>query len=191
MIKTKKGKKQFQNCLALIFILAPKINLSMYYRFGKVFHFLSVLVFIFVFLYTYAALPDLVAYEMNSQGEISKIMSKDTFFYVGIILFILLNVILITPGKLIENQSTINLKRLFPIGDIFRDYMLTWIYSFVGIINISLCIMSLFVHSLNNQNEISSGEFNFFFYLIPVFFVVWIGGLFWILVKKFKSLQSN
>jgi hypothetical protein len=163
----------------------------MYYRFGKVFHFLSVLIFIFVLLYTYAALPDQVAYEIDRQGAISKMISKNAFFYTGIILFVVLNVILITPGKLIENQGTKNIKRLFPIGDIFRDYMLTWIYSFVGIINISLCIMSLFVHSINNQNEISSGDFNFFFYLIPVFFVVWIVGLFWILVKKFKSLQSN
>lgn len=163
----------------------------MYYRFGKVFHFLSVLIFIFVLLYTYAALPDQVAYEIDSQGAISKMISKNAFFYTGIILFVVLNVSLITPGKLIENQGTKNIKKLFPIGDIFRDYMLTWIYSFVGIINISLCIMSLFVHSINNQNEISSGDFNFFFYLIPVFFVVWIVGLFWILVKKFKSLQSN
>ena len=163
----------------------------MYYRFGKVIHFLSVLVFIFVFLYTYSALPEQVAYEIDSQGGISKIMTKNSFFYIGIILFLVLNVILITPGKLIENQSTINLKKLFPIGDVFRDYILAWIYSFVGIINISLCIMCIFVHSINNQNEISSGEFNFFFYLIPVFFVVWIVGLFWILLQKFKSLQSN
>lgn len=163
----------------------------MYYRFGKVFHFLSVLIFIFVFLYTYSALPDQVIYEIDSRRGESKIMTKDSFFYIGIILFMVLNVILIIPGKLIENQSTKNLKKLFPIGDIFRDYILTWIYSFVGIINISLCIMCLFVHSLNNQNEISSGEFNFFFYLIPIFFVVWIVGLFWILLQKFKSLQSN
>ncbi|WP_373496839.1 DNA topoisomerase IV [Aquiflexum sp.] len=163
----------------------------MYYRFGKVFHFLSVLIFIFVFLYTYAALPDLVVYEIDSQEGLSKIISKNTFFYAVIILFVVLNIILITPGKLIENQSTKNLSKIFPVGDVYRDYILTWIYSFVGIINISLSILCIFVHSINNQNEISSGDFNFFFYLIPVFFVVWIVGLFWILFQKFKSLQSN
>lgn len=163
----------------------------MYYRFGKVFHFLSVLLFIIIFLYTYSSLSEQVAYEIDNQGSVSKVISKNSFFYLGIILFLILNVILIVPGKLIENQGTKNIKKLFPIGDVFRDYMLTWIYSFVGIINVSLCIMSIFVLSINNQNEISSGEFNFFFYLIPVFFVVWIVGLFWILLQKFKSLQSN
>ena len=163
----------------------------MYYRFGKVFHFLSVLLFIFSFLYIYSALNELVVLEISEEGKVVKSMSKNTFFYSGLLIFIILNVALLTPAKLIEHQSTKNLKRLFPIGDEFRDYMLTWIYSFVGIINFSLSIMSLFVHSINNQNEISTGSFVFFFYLIPIFFVVWVIGLFWILLKKFTTIQNK
>lgn len=163
----------------------------MYYRFGKVFHFISVLVFILSFLYIYASLSDVVAYQLDKNGGFLKSVPKETFFYSGIILFIVLNVLMITPGKLIENQSTPNLKRIFPKGDKLSDFMLAWIYSFVGIINISLMIMALFVHSINNQNEISSGQFSFFFYLIPILFVIWIAGLFWVLIQKFKSVQSN
>jgi hypothetical protein len=161
----------------------------MYYRFGKVFHFISVLFFVFAFLYIYASLPDMVAYQLNEDGVGIKILTKSTFFYSGILLFLFLNVLLVVPAKLIENQGTANLNRLFPIGDVFRDYMLTWIYSFIAILNISLCILGLFVHSINNQNEIATGEFSFFFYLVPIFFVVWIGGLFWIILQKFRSLQ--
>ncbi|RPA69189.1 DNA topoisomerase IV [Cyclobacteriaceae bacterium YHN15] len=163
----------------------------MYYRFGKVFHFLSVLLFIFSFLYIYSALNELVVLEISEEGEVVKSMGRNTFFYSGLLIFIILNVTLLTPAKLIEHQSTKNLKRLFPIGDVFRDYMLTWIYSFIGIINFSLSIMALFVHSINNQNEISTGSFAFFFYLIPIFFVVWVIGLFWILLKKFTAIQKN
>lgn len=162
----------------------------MYYRFGKAFHFLSVLLFIISFLYFYSALPEIVIYELNEEGLGEKFMSRNIFFYSGIIFFLILNLILITPGKMIENQSTPNFKRLFPTGDQFRDYILAWIYSFVGVINISLSILALFIHSINNQNEIASGDFAFFFYLIPIFFVVWIVGLFWILIKKFKSIQN-
>jgi hypothetical protein len=163
----------------------------MYYRFGKVFHFLSVLLFIFSFLYIYSALNELVVLEISEEGEVVKSMGKNTFFYSGLLIFIILNVTLLTPAKLIEHQSTKNLKKLFPIGDEFRDYMLTWIYSFIGIINFSLSIMGLYVHSINNQNEISTGSFAFFFYLIPIFFVVWVIGLFWILLKKFTAIQKN
>lgn len=163
----------------------------MYYRFGKAFHFISVLFFVFAFLYIYASLPDLVSYQLNEDGVGIKIITKSSFFYTGIILFLVLNVLLIAPGKLIENQSTANLKRLFPTGDVFRDYMLTWIYSFVGIINVSLCILGIFVLSINNQNEMATSEFTFFFYLVPIFFVVWILGLFWILIQKFKSIKKQ
>ncbi len=163
----------------------------MYFRFGKVFHFFSVLLFVFFFLYIYSALSDQVVYSIDDQGNVLKLIPKETFFYSGLILFIILNVIVILPAKLIENQSTKTIKRLFPIGDISRDYMLTWAYSFAGIINISLAILAFFVHSINNQNEIGTGEFAIFFYLIPVFFVVWMVGLFWILGQKFKSIQAK
>jgi hypothetical protein len=146
--------------------------------------------FIFAFLYTYSALPDLVGFEQDETGEFTKSGTKSTFFYIGIIVFGLLNLLLALPAKMIEKQSTPNLKRLFPKGDTHTDYLVAWMYSFIGVINISLCIMSLFVHAINNQNEIGTSSFSFFFYLVPVLFVVWIIGLFWILLGKFKSIQK-
>jgi hypothetical protein len=163
----------------------------MYYRFGKVFHFISVVLFLFTFLYFYSAMPDVVAYEIDQNGYIAKEMSKSSFFYLGIILFALLNLVMVTVAKLIENKSTKSFKQLFPTGDIFRDYMLTWIYSFTAVINISLAIMTLFIHTINNQNEISPDSYSFFFYLIPILFVVWIIALFWILLQKFNSIKNN
>lgn len=163
----------------------------MYFRFGKVFHFISVLLFLFTFLYFYSAMPDVISYELDENGYATKEISKSTFFYIGIILFGILNFVLITPAKLIENKSTKTFRQLFPTGDIFRDYMLTWIYSFTGVVNISLSIMSLFIHAINNQNEISSGSYSFFFYLIPILFLVWIIALFWILLQKFNSIRSS
>lgn len=163
----------------------------MYYRFGKVFHFISILLFLFTFLYFYSAMPDIIAYELDENGYATKEISKGTFFYIGIILFAVLNFVLITPAKLIENKSTKTFRQLFPTGDVFRDYMLTWIYSFTGVINISLAIMSLFIHAINNQNEIGSGSYSFFFYLIPILFLVWIIVLFWILLQKFNAIRNN
>jgi hypothetical protein len=161
----------------------------MYFRFGKVFHFFSVLLFIFSFLFIYASLSEQVAYAIDEQGAVLKQISKESFFYIGIIFFVVLNVLIIFPGKMVENQSTKNIKRLFPVGDPSRNHLLIWIYSFAGIINISLSIMMLFVKSINHQNEISMSAFSVFFYLIPVLFVVWIIALFWVLLEKFKSVQ--
>jgi hypothetical protein len=136
-------------------------------------------------------MPDYVAYELDENGYTSKEISKSTFFYIGIILFALLNLVMVTVSKLIENKSTKTLRQLFPTGDKFRDYILTWSYSFTAVINVTLAVMTLFIHTINNQNEIGPDSYSFFFFLIPILFVVWIIALFWILLQKFNSLKSN
>jgi hypothetical protein len=163
----------------------------MYTRFGKVIHFISILVFIFALLYSYAALSDMVAYEVGDRGEAIKLIGKSQFFYSGILIFLFLNIIIATPAKLIEYQYSANIKRLFPKGDIYRDYLLAWLYSFIGIINISLSILVLFVHRINNPYEIEPAKFAFFFYIVPVFFVVWVVGLIYIGYKKFQEVSKK
>ena len=162
----------------------------MYRRFAKAFHLLSVLLFVFMFMYIYASLPETVAYQVNEAGFPIKAFTRDTFFYIGIAVFLLLNLVLIIPAKLIQKQASFNLKRLFPKFDPFTDQMLGWLYSFGAVLNITIAIIALYVHSINNQNEISSADFNPFFYMVPVFFVVWIIGLFIILGKKLKQVRA-
>lgn len=162
----------------------------MYYRFGKAFHFISVFVFLIVFLYSYAALSEQVVFGLDEEGYVTSIISKSLFFYVGVTSFLIINLLFVLPAKMIENGSTINLKRLFPRGTEYWDYMVAWLYSFTGVLNVSMIIMSVMVHSINNQNDVNEGIGGFFFYLIPVLFVMWIIALFWIMLKKFQSMQK-
>ena len=108
----------------------------MYSRFGKVFHFLSILIFLVVFLYIYALLPQTVAYEIDPAGYTIQRGSRDGFFFMGMGLFLLSNFLILFPAKLIERQSMKSLRKLFPIGDPVSDNMLSWLYSFTGIIKI-------------------------------------------------------
>lgn len=163
----------------------------MYTRFAKVFYFLSVGLFLFVFLYVYAASPEYVSYQVSEAGMPVKQISKDGFFYITVMVFLVFNVLMILPGKLIELQYSLSLKRLFPKGDIHRDKMLAWIYSFTGILNVSAAIVVFYIHSISNQNEIASSEFSFFFYLVPVLLLIWIVGLFYILSNKMKQLKAG
>jgi hypothetical protein len=162
----------------------------MYSRFAKAFHLLSVMLFVILFMYIYAALPENVAYQIDDAGMPVRSIARDTFFWIGIVTFIVLNLILLTPGKMIEKKATANLRKLFPTGDPFRDKMLGWIYSFAAVINVSTVIIAFYVHSINNQYEIRSEEFNPFFYMIPLFFLVWIILLFVILGNKLKQVRS-
>jgi hypothetical protein len=163
----------------------------MYTRFAKFFYFLSIGLFLFVLLYAYASMPDFATYEQNSEGLPLKQVSKESFFYITVIVFFIYNVILIVPAKLIEMKNSTPLRRLFPVGDTFRDPMVAWIYSFIAVLNLSISIMVFYIHSLTNQNEIDSSEYNFFFYLVPVFLVVWVFGLLYLLAGKMKQVKTG
>jgi hypothetical protein len=161
----------------------------MYSRFAKVFYLISILFFIAGFLYVYATLPEVVSYEVNEAGN-PRDISRDAFFFVALAIFMVLNLLVIVPAKLIENQSLGRVGRLFEVGGPFRDQMLGWIYSFIGIINISSLILTFYVFRINTIKGSGSGGIDFLFYLVPLFFLVWIVVLFIILGKKIKQIQS-
>lgn len=163
----------------------------MYYRFGKATYFLSVLLFIFVLLYFYSALPEQVSVQMDKLGNSTWDIQKASFFYGMICLFVLVNLMVLLPPKLLETKTHQGLRRIFPVGDVFRDYFLAWFYSFGFVLNLSLGLMVFYAHSINNQNEIASSDYNVFFYSVPVLFLVWVIGFFLILIGKFKQVQQK
>jgi len=162
----------------------------MYSRLAKAFYFLTTVFFIIVFLYIYALLPQKLSYEVKIDEVPTHQISKDAFFFISLALFVVLNFLIIVPVKMIENQSVSRFRKVFRIGDPFRDHMIAWIYSFSGIININLVIMAFFILRINNLSGIGSGLSGFVFYLAPFLFLIWIIFLFIILGKKIKKIQS-
>lgn len=163
----------------------------MYYRFGKAFYFVSILLFIFFLLYFYSALPETVGLSIDENGSINRDWEKGTFFYGMVAAFLIFNAITLFPPKSLETKSNKKLQRIFPIGDPYRDYFLAWFYSFGGVLNLSLALLVFFVHSINNQEEIATSQFTLFFYLMPAFLVAWVIGLFVLLIGKFKQVQNR
>jgi hypothetical protein len=163
----------------------------MYYRFGKVFYFSSVLFFIFLLLYFYSGLSDSVGLDIDEDGTLSHIIEKGTFFYSMVAGFLILNAVVLFTPKSIETKANKRLHRIFPIGDPYRDYILAWFYSFGGMMNLNLALMAFFVYSINFQEVITTNQFTFFFYLLPALLVVWGVGLIFILIGKFKQVQKG
>jgi hypothetical protein len=163
----------------------------MYYRFGKASYFLSILLFLFFLLYFYSALPETVGLSIDESGSINRNWEKGSFFYAMVAAFVIFNAIIIYPPKSLETKSNKKLHRIFPIGDPYRDYFLAWFYSFGGVLNMSLALLVFFVHSINNQEEIATSKFTLFFYLLPAFLLIWVIGLFVLLIGKFKQVQRG
>lgn len=163
----------------------------MYYRFGKAFYFVSVFLFIFFLLYFYSALGDQVAYQFDSLDNRRAVIGKNEFFYGMILLFLVINGLILLPPKLLETKSHKKLHRIFPVGDEYRDYFLSWFYSFGGVVNLSLSLLVFYIHSINNQEVISTHEFSFFFYLMPVLLLLWIVVLFLLFAGKATQLRKQ
>lgn len=163
----------------------------MYTRLAKVFYFISALLFIAVFLYIYASLPEKVAYELSGSGSLAKGMSRDSFFFVAIAIFISLNLFLVIPAKLVENQVLSRTRNLFKNGSPFRDFLLIWVYSFGGVINLNLLLLVFYILRINNFGGNAPSGFDFFYYLIPFLLVAWIIALFVLLGRKIKQVQES
>lgn len=170
-------------------ILARSITLFMYYRFGKAFYFVSILAFIFFLLYFYSAMPEQIGISIDEGGVLNRDWDKGTFFYGMIAVFLVLNAVTIYTPKSLETKANKKMHRIFPIGDPYRDYLLAWFYSFGGVINLSLAILSLYVHAINNQEEIGASSYNLWFFLMPALLAVWVVALFVLLIGKFKAVQ--
>lgn len=163
----------------------------MFYRFGKAFYFISILAFIFTLLYFYSAMPEKVGIRVDESGNVDRILEKGSFFYGMILVFILLNAVVIFPPKSLETKSNKKFHRIFPIGDPYRDYLLGWFYSFGGIVNWSLGLLTLYIHTLNNQEELDPGKYNIWFYVIPSLLIIWLIGLFILFIGKFKTVKQS
>lgn len=163
----------------------------MYYRFGKVFYFLSISIFLITLLFWYAALPATVGFQQNELGTVIQAFEKSSFFYAMAATFMILNLLVMYLPKSLETKANRQLHRFFPIGDPFRDYLLLWFYSFGGWVNLGLVLTGLFVHVINKQDDLSIASYRLWFFLLPLVLMVWIVGLFIMLVKKFKTAQRT
>ncbi len=162
----------------------------MYTRLAKVFYFISVFFFIVGFLYIYASLPEKVTYELSGDGSTGKELGRDTFFFIAMGTFVVLNLLIVVPAKMAENNFSLRVRKLLRVGDPFRDQMLSWVYSFAGIFNVNLIILSLYVSRINSFVGNQSGWFDFIYYLGPLLLLLWILGLFFLLGKRIKQIQS-
>jgi len=159
----------------------------MYSRFAKVFYFLCVVLFIVAFLFIYASLPENVSYEGNAPHNQ---VSRNIFFLVALAAFGLLNLLTIVPAKLFENQAIPRFRDLFKLGDPYRDKILAWLYSFSGLLNFNLFIMTFYILRINSPDGMDMGGMQSLFYLIPLLLVIWVIALFILLGKKINQVRT-
>lgn len=157
-------------------------------KIAKALHTFSLLIFIVYLLYSYAGLPDPVGYDFDANGLPLSTLSKTVYFYSALGIFILFNLIFLVLGRGIEANVFKSLKQYIGVDYTFKKNLISWIYSFGGILNFFLAIILFFFSLLNTTESFDINYFTWLIYVGPILFTVWIVMLFSIFFKKVKSM---
>lgn len=147
---------------------------------------LSIGVFTIVFMYIYAYLGTRVGLNYNEYGQITSTISKDEYFYYGIALFLVLNMVLWTIGKLFLKNKLGEDDWLLD----FKGQVRAWLIGFAGVINIFFLTVLAYILFVNNEDGIIAHKYGGIVYVGLIFIVLWMALLFVLLVKKVKTYSS-
>ena len=143
-------------------------------KFLKFFTNISIVIFLLTLLLVYAFLPNPLGILFDKNGIIAHELSKNTFFYITLFLFVTIQIILI----LFKRRSGIKL-------NIQRPYINSWLQGFHLTVNIFIILMLIFIGFANNAVDYSYGSISFLVYLAPLIVILWLLALpVFMLLKK-------
>lgn len=137
--------------------------------------------FFVALMLSYAFLPEQVGIHANRIGDADEFITKETFFYTGLIVFAVSNIIYFF---FIRVMDAIPASSGFYFNNgYFKKNITGWFAGFVAIINLFLILATSYVALFNNQGDYQINQFNFLIYVAPV---LAIGSVVW-LIFIFKN----
>ncbi|MTI30797.1 hypothetical protein [Xanthovirga aplysinae] len=142
----------------------------------------SFLIFLGVFLYVYAALPNQVAL-FTPRGSFQTIfIDRSLFFYSGISIFIVWNALFyVLRGML--GQLPVRETSFFK-SESFKIKILNWLISFALVVNVFFVFTVSLVGIFNRTSAEEFTRFSPFIYVGPVLMAIWLVALVVILAKR-------
>lgn len=146
---------------------------------------LSILAFLIVFLFQYASLPAEVALKLQQQIEDVPVFSRSAFFYIGLAVFLLINIIFYVFIGLIKRLPDTEVKNeTWLFNDKLRPMLLDWVRSFNALLNGFLIILVIVIGSYNDPAYNNPS----------LVYLVYFGALLifvWIIVLLLKLLRGR
>lgn len=138
----------------------------------RVLRFFSVIIFLGVLMFVYAYLPKDVVLSF-----IDNTINKETFFYIVLGLFVLVNLLFTVVVILNKNLS---------IGgtSVKKQNLINWVTSLPVMVNLYLTFMIGSIGIINNANNFQGSYYSYLNYLGPILLFSWILALIFILTKK-------
>jgi hypothetical protein len=131
-------------------------------KFLKFFTNVSIVIFLVALLLVYAFLPDPLGILFDKNGLTVHEISKGTFFYSSLFLFVIVQIILILFKKGSETKFNIQ-----------HPYLISWFQGFHLTINLFILLMLIFIGFANNAVNYTYDSIQFLIYLGPLIVILW------------------
>ena len=138
-----------------------------------VFWFFTLLLFLLFFFYSYAAAPEQLSISFGQPDQ--NVITKETYFYLGIGLFLLTNISFYLASKLMKLRS--------PDKPLYF-YLRQWLRSFAGLSNLFLIILLVLLGLSNSEENFDLTHYDFLIYFGPIPLVAWLGLLVFLLFRQ-------
>ena len=135
--------------------------------------------FLIVLSLSYASVPEQVAFHTDMQGAPDQFIARETFFYLALGIFVLVNIICFVFFRILRAMPADS--PIFYRSELFKDRFSAWFSSFTTVINVFLVCMVAYVSLFNTQGDYYIGQFNWIVFVGPVLFgavILWLLVLF-------------
>lgn len=141
------------------------------------------LAYLSVLIWSYAYMADAVTYQVDGLGNALGIADKDTFFFVALGAFVLVNgacaafITVLKKVKTTEDGRGIRNRSL-------KQDLIGWTKGFAGVLNVFFIITLIFLTYMNLSENFRAERPGFFVYLGPLLPIAWFFYLMKLLGKK-------
>lgn len=132
-------------------------------KFLKFFTNVSIVIFLVTLLLVYAFLPDPFGILFDKNGVSVQAISKGTFFYSSLFVFVIVQIIFILFKKGSETKFNIQ-----------RPYLFTWFQGFHLSVNLFIITNLIFIGFANNAVNYTYGSIQLLVYIGPLIVILWL-----------------
>lgn len=152
----------------------------------KLFQALFIIIFFIVLLYVYAYMEAQVSFNVDGDGKPVNTISKESFFYMSLALFVFSNVVCLALARVINGVPVSSGKNNQPFFSnlSFKENLIDWIMSFNVVLNFSYVCIIIFLGMLNYAEFLQRMNYKVLLYAGPFFIVVWLFLLLTIIIRK-------
>ncbi len=144
------------------------------YKILRVFWLLSLVGFLVAFLMTYANIEEFVRLKFQPRAEEITI-GRDLFFYLGIGLFLVVNIVLYIFARILRNLPKPQPQQSLWLADLsLRNRLINWLLSFAIIINLLFIFAIFLIGNMSESYASSDISLNMWLYTTGTFFTVWL-----------------